>query len=99
MPVYVIIEITVIDEAMYTEYVDRVYDVIIHHGGRYLVRGGSSQTLSGNWHPERLVVIAFPNRESVYLCFGSTAYQQLAPLQEQSTTSRAIVVDGVNEIT
>lgn len=94
MSIYLIIEITVLDEAMYTEYVNRVYNVIVHYGGEYLVRGGSCLSLNGDWHPERMVVIAFPNREAVDACFNSPAYQQLAPLRENSTKSRAIVVDG-----
>jgi len=48
MTVYVLIDITIIDEALYTEYVDSVYDVVIQHGGRYLVRGGNITSVAGN---------------------------------------------------
>jgi uncharacterized protein (DUF1330 family) len=94
MTVYLIIEITIIDEVMYTEYVDLVYDIVVQYGGRYLVRGGATTSMGGNWHPQRIVVIAFPDRQSIDACFASAAYRKLAPLREQSTQSRAIIVDG-----
>jgi uncharacterized protein (DUF1330 family) len=94
MTVYLIIEITIIDEVMYTVYVDFVYDVVVRYGGRYLVRGGFTTSISGNWQPQRIVVIAFPDRQSIDACFTSEAYRKLAPLRERSTQSRAIIVDG-----
>ena len=93
--VYLIIDITITDEAMYTEYVNRVYDVVVQYGGRYLVRGGESTSMGGNWQPQRMVVIEFPDRKAVHACFNSPAYKILAPLREQSTRSRAIIVDGI----
>ena len=98
MTVYLIIDITIIDETLYTEYVDRVYDVVIQYGGHYLVRGGLCTSMGGHWQPQRIVIIAFPDRGAIRACFGSDAYQALAPLREQSTHSRAIVVDGIPPI-
>lgn len=94
MTVYMIIDITITDEALYTEYIDCSYDVVVHYGGHYRVRGGEITPMGGNWMPQRLVVIAFPNREAIRMCFSSEAYGALAPLREKSTVSRAIVVDG-----
>ena len=51
--------------------------------------------LSGNWSPERLVIIEFEAIEQVHRCFGSPEYLELALLREQSAVSKAIVVDGV----
>jgi uncharacterized protein (DUF1330 family) len=90
-----IIETGVEDEAVYTEYVDRVRGVVEKHGGRYLVRGGDVTSLSGNWRPERVVIIEFEAIEQVRRCFGSPEYLELAPLREQSAVSKAIVVNGV----
>jgi uncharacterized protein (DUF1330 family) len=90
-----IIEISVEDQDLYAEYIERVPGVVEKYGGRYLVRGGEVTPLSGNWNPERVVVIEFETTEQVWQCFGSSEYLDLAPLREQSTSSRAIVVDGV----
>jgi uncharacterized protein (DUF1330 family) len=90
-----IVEINVEDEKLYAEYVARVPAVVEKHGGRYLVRGGNVTSLSGNWNPERVVVIEFETAAQVQQCFSSSEYLALSPLREQSASSRAIVVDGV----
>ena len=94
MSVYMIIEIQIKDGERYAEYVRRVPPVIERHGGRYLVRGGEVVPLSGNWKPERVIVIEFLSLAELRSCFGSAEYLELAPLREQSTVSRAILVEG-----
>ena len=95
MAVYMIVEIEVKSEMVYAEYVDKVRAIVEKHGGRYLVRGGEVTPLSGNWSPERVVIIEFEAIEQVRRCFDSPEYLELVPLREQSTVSKAIVVDGV----
>ena len=95
MSVYMIIEIKVKDAGMYAEYVENVRAIVEKHGGRYLVRGGAVTPLSGDWNPERMIVIEFEASEQVRRCFGSPEYLELAPVRERSAASRAIVVDGV----
>ena len=94
MPVYLIIEIKTINPEIYSEYVARVSDIVVTHGGRYLVRGGKITPMLGDWHPERIILIEFDSIEQLQECFSSADYLELAPLRERSTTSRAIIVDG-----
>jgi len=92
MPVYMIIEIDIEDEAMYSRYIDHVYHIVTHHGGRYLARSGEVMPLSGDWRPDRIVLIEFETFEQLQACFSAPEYRSLAPLRERSTRSRAIVV-------
>ncbi|MDF1514377.1 MAG: DUF1330 domain-containing protein [Anaerolineae bacterium] len=94
MTVYLIIDITVTDKELYTQYITAAKPVIVYYGGKYLVRGGKIMTVTGDWHPERIVVIAFPDRDTLHQCFTSEEYRLLAPLRERSTESRSIIVDG-----
>lgn len=94
MSVYMIIEIEIKDEELYAEYVERVREVVVKQGGRYLVRGGQVTPLSGNWNPERIIIIEFETIEHLRTCFGSEEYRELAPLREKSTLGRSIVVEG-----
>ena len=94
MAVYLIIEITVKDRELYARYIEKVPAVIERHGGRYLVRGGKVTPFSGNWEPERIVVVEFETMEQAERCFGSPEYRELAPLREKSTLSRGIIVEG-----
>jgi uncharacterized protein (DUF1330 family) len=94
MPVYMIADIQITDPQRYAQYVDQVAKIVVQHGGRYLVRGGEVTSLSGNWRPERVIVIAFDSMEQLRACFASPEYLALAPLRERSTIARSIVVEG-----
>ena len=94
MAVYMIIEIAIKDVDLYSEYIEKVYDIVTHHGGKYLARGGAVTPVSNNWNPERIIVIEFQDREQHRRCFQSPEYLRIAALREQSTVSRAILVEG-----
>lgn len=96
MPVYFIAEINEVrDEELYRKYVNRVSDIVKKYGGRYLVRGGSAIAISGDWKPERLIVIEFDSHERLRECFGSAEYLEIAALREKAATGRAIAVEGI----
>jgi uncharacterized protein (DUF1330 family) len=94
MPVYLILDIAVVDQDVYEEYVARVPAVVEQYGGRYLVRTGDVATMAGDWQPERIVVVEFDSSDQVQEFYASAEFQKLAPLREQSTNSRAILVEG-----
>ncbi len=94
MPAYLILEIAIRNKEEYVQYIEKVPAIIKKFGGRYLVRGGKVTPFSGNWNPERIVVIEFTTMEQLQKCFNSPEYREIAPLREQSTISKAIVVEG-----
>jgi uncharacterized protein (DUF1330 family) len=95
LPVYMLIEITIHEPELYAQYVEQVSAVVERHGGQYLARGGKVTVLSGDWHPERVILIAFPTLDDLCACLSSAAYRALAPLRERSTSSRAVAIEGV----
>lgn len=97
MAVYMIIDIEVKEDEAYSEYIDRVYEIVTKYGGKYLVRGGKITPVSNMWNPERIIVIEFQNIRQMEECFESHEYSEIAPLREQSTASKAIVVEGYSE--
>lgn len=94
MSVYVIIDIAVVDQGLYEEYVARVPAVVEQYGGRYLVRGGEVVALAGDWQPERIVVLEFESSDQAQEYLTSPEYLALVPLRQKSITSRAIIVPG-----
>ncbi len=92
MSVYVIIDIAVMDQGLYEEYVARVPAVVEQYGGRYLVRGGEGVALAGGWHPERIVVLEFESSDQAQEYLTSPENLALAPLREKAITARAIIV-------
>jgi len=61
-----ILEIT--DQKIMQEYGHRIGPTVEDYGGRYLVRGGKSDIVEGDWHPVIPVIIEFPNLEQA-LCW------------------------------
>ena len=94
MSVYMIIEIQIKNEQLYAEYIAKIPEVIAKYGGRYLARTGQVTPLSGNWNPERIIIIEFETIEHLRKCFGSEEYNQIAPLHERSVAGKAIAVDS-----
>ena len=97
MAVYMILEIEVVDADTYADYVKEAPATVEQYGGRYLVRGGDVTPLTGGWNPQRIVVIEFPSMERFHEWLTSPEYSVIAPLREQSTKSKVIVVEGYTE--
>jgi uncharacterized protein (DUF1330 family) len=53
MPAYLIAEIDVTDRELYDEYRKGVPATVAAHGGRFVVRGGATETLEGGWSTSR----------------------------------------------
>jgi uncharacterized protein (DUF1330 family) len=94
MPVYLIAGIQIQDPQRYTRYAAQAQEIVARHGGRYLFRGGIITPLAGHWQPGRMVVIAFETNEQLHACLTSAEYRAIAPLREDATTSRSIIVEG-----
>jgi len=94
MTIYMIIEISIKNENLYSQYIDQVPKIVEKYGGKYLVRGGKVTSISSNWNPERIIVVEFDTIDQLQKCFKSPEYLELAPLREKSTISKAIAVEG-----
>lgn len=93
--VYMIIEIEIKDNESYSKYLKKVPPIVKKYGGRYLARGGEITSITGNWNPERIILIEFKSMKRLRECFQSVEYSEIAPLRKKSTTSKAIVVNGI----
>lgn len=94
VPTYMIIEIEVVDRDAYADYMARIPEVVAKYGGRYLVRSEAVVPLTGNWQPERLIVLEFPSLDAMTRWSFSPEYLELAPIRLRSTRTRAIAVEG-----
>ena len=94
MSAYVIIEIKVLDQTVYDEYIDKVPSIVKKYGGHYLARGGQIIPLSGDWHPERIILLEFDSFEQVQKWLVSPEYAEIAPLRMQSTIGKTIVIES-----
>jgi uncharacterized protein (DUF1330 family) len=95
MAAYFIVELDVHDTAAFEEYRKQVPATIAKYGGRYLVRGGKTESLEGEWHPKRIVVLEFPSREEAKKFYDSSDYGPQKALRLRAATSKAVLVEGV----
>jgi uncharacterized protein (DUF1330 family) len=98
MSVYVIIEIKILNAEMYSGYLEAVAPIVKKYGGRYLARGGKTTTIGGGWDPERMIVLEFDSEERVRDWLKSPEYAAIAPLRQNATESRAVMIEGCEEI-
>ena len=95
MAAYLISDGEVTDAALFAEFADGILPVMDAHSGKYLVRGGATQVVGGNWTPHRLVVIEFESLERLQALIASPEYIELAAIRDKSSNSNTIIVDGV----
>jgi uncharacterized protein (DUF1330 family) len=87
MPAYAIAEHIITDAAKFEEYRTKVGPMIAKQGGRYLTKGASHKfPEGGHWKPERVVIIEFPDMESLYRWYNSPEYQPLIALRKTCTS-------------
>ena len=95
MAVYMIVDADVKDPSAYERYKAEVPALIRKHGGEYLVRGGAFEVLEGDWQPSRLVLLRFPDTQSVKAFFNDPEYQPLKTLRQRVAKTNIVVVAGV----
>lgn len=94
MSAYVIIEVTIHNQAEYEEYKKHTPGSLVEFGGKFIVRGGPVITLEGGWNPERIVVLEFPSVESATSWWNSELYSKAKVIRQRAAKTNMIVVQG-----
>ena len=95
MAAYVIAEVDVQDAALFEEYRKIVPGTIAKYDGKYLVRGGTSETKEGGWTPKRVIVLEFPTMSRAREWYHSADYAPALAMRLKAAKSRMILVEGV----
>ena len=94
MTAYVIVDIEVTDPEGYKEYVKLAPEAVKLYGGKYIARGGPNETLEGDWHANRLVILEFPSMQQAKAWLDSPEYAPARAMRHQYARSNMVVVDG-----
>jgi uncharacterized protein (DUF1330 family) len=97
MAVYFIVDVTIDDPQSYAEYSKQVGPMVARYGGRFLVRGGVTSTVEGDWQLQRLVVIEFTDTEHFRAWYDSPEYTEVRTIRFQASTARAVLAQGVEQ--
>lgn len=94
MKAYVIVEVSITDKIQYEEYKKLAPSVVAAFDGRFLVRGGRTETLEGDWQPERMVVVEFPSLTKAREWWNSDQYSKAKAIRQQSAHTKMVIVEG-----
>ena len=94
MKAYVIVEVSITDKIIYEEYKKLTPATIAAYDGKFIVRGGRTETLEGDWEPERMVVVEFPSVEKAKEWWNSDQYLKAKAIRQQSAHTKMLIVEG-----
>lgn len=96
MAAYIFGKLTVSHWDWYRRYKQTTEPLIEKHGGRYLIKGGSSEALEGNAGiPDSFVLIEFPDRQSALNWYRDPGYAEMIALRRESgVDTELFIVEG-----
>ena len=95
MTAYVIVDINVTDPIRYEDYKRLAAPTVELYGGKYIARGGKTETLEGDWSPTRLVILQFDNSQQAKSWLNSIEYSEARALRHETAISNMVVIEGV----
>lgn len=95
MVAYVIADVEVTNPAQYEEYKKLTPAAVAQHGGRFVVRGGSTAVLEGEWRPSRVIVLEFPSLDHAKKFYASVEYTHARRVRAGAAVMNIIAVEGV----
>ena len=96
MPAYVIVEVEVNEPVEYEAYKSLTPPSIAAYGGKFVVRGGKTETLEGDWEPQRIVVVEFPSVEIAREWWHSEEYAEAKSIRQRTAKTKMLVVEGID---
>ena len=95
MAAYVIAEVEVTDSTAYEAYRKLVPATVAQYGGKFLVRGGATETKEGGWAPARLVILEFASMEQARRWYDSPEYAPALAIRKRAAKSKLIFAEGL----
>jgi uncharacterized protein (DUF1330 family) len=96
MPAYVLVDVDITDPETYRQYRAQAAPIVMAAGGKYVVRGGQTETLEGDWGLHRTVLLEFPSVAAAKAWYSSPAYQKVLPLRLKATRSKLAILEGLD---
>lgn len=94
MKAYLVLDLSVNDFSGFRKYIAEIPAFIAKHSGKYIVQGIQPTTIEGDWKPERMVIIEFPERQKAEAFLADPEIQELFKVRHATTTSRLVLAEG-----
>ena len=95
MTAYVVVDIDVHDPLGYEEYKKLAPAAVELYGGKYIARGGETETLEGDWSPSRLVILQFESSEQAKKWLNSEEYRVARSMRHKTADTQMVVIEGL----
>jgi uncharacterized protein (DUF1330 family) len=97
MSAYLIVEIEVTDPIGYEEYKSQAAATVHRYGGKYIVRGGKTEILEGDWKPKRIVILEFPTMDRAKEWLNCAEYAEPRKLRHKTAKTNMLVIEGFDD--
>lgn len=97
MKAYIIVDVTITNPGVYEDYKKLTPASLKPFDGKFIARGGSVETVEGDWEPGRLVIIEFPSKQKAKDWWSSTEYAHAKAIRQSASKTKMILVEGIGE--
>ena len=97
MSAYIIVEVKITNVTEYEEYKKLTPASLLAFDGKFIVRGGSAETLEGDCNPGRIVVLEFPTVDHAKKWWNSAQYAEVKIIRQRSANTQMILVEGMTQ--
>jgi uncharacterized protein (DUF1330 family) len=94
---YWIANVDITDPDGYKTYLAANAEPLRKYGGRFLIRGGKSESVEGRLR-SRIVVIEFPDFATAVECYRSPEYQKALKLRVGKSDADLVIIEGYDEV-
>ena len=84
-------QINITDQENYKKYLNQVTRIVTKHHGEYIIRGGKSEVVLGNWDYQRTVVVKFPSYDTAFQWYNSEEYAPIKKIREDNSIGNCII--------
>ncbi|MBU3650981.1 MAG: DUF1330 domain-containing protein [Limnohabitans sp.] len=92
---YLIANVRVTNPEQYAEYRKWSSAAFEAHNAEILVRGGAVEVIEGDWTPERVVIVRFPDMAAAHAFYNSPEYGKARTAREGAAIMRLVFVEGI----
>ncbi len=96
MAAFVIVDITILNQHEYEEYKKLTPPSIAAYGGKFIARGGVTESLEGDWNAERIVILEFENVQRAKEWWNSELYAPAKEIRQRNAKTKMILVEGIS---
>ena len=96
MTVYALAQLAIHDRARYARYVARFMAALADHDARLLVADDAPRVVEGDWHGDKIVLLAFADAATFQAWYDSDAYRAIADDRRAAARASVVLVRGLD---